>query len=885
MRKFLIAVVILSAAFVCRPASAQDRVDVIKVSSDSLVHFLRKETGEKIFFLKDSEDKALFTVSATRDALLEASFEELKGSGYTVSSYDGAWYVLADRGLVLNMPDDYFKRAGVSEANAELLRYINEQNVVASFQNKVYEVGDRTSAREGKAYVSGYVRDVSSGEPLIGVSVLDDRSGAYAMTDSYGFYKIQLQTGEHSLSFNGYSLEDMLLTVIVHTDGDLDVVMKEKVTSLKGAVISAESLSNHRTARMGLETVRMNVIKKIPSAFGETDVLKAVLTLPGVKSVGEASSGFNVRGGSVDQNLILFNDGTVFNPSHMFGVVSSFNPDVISDVELYKSSIPAEYGGRISSVLDVRGKAGNSSKIAGSLGLGMLMSNAHLEGPIGSNTTFNLGARTTYSNWLLKFIPEGSGYSGGRASFSDINLGISHKINDRNSVHAYGYWSRDRFAFSSDTTFHYSNLNFALKWRSNLSDRTSMTVTGGYDSYANQLDDYSNDYNGYLLDTRVQQFFAKLGFSSVLNDRNTLSYGLNAIRYDLNPGSLSPRNADSKIVARDLARQRGTELALYADETWNVSDKFSLEGGLRLSGFLAEAPAKFYGAPEVRLSGKYSFKDNLSLKAGFNSMSQYIHLMTNTASISPMDTWQLSTASVRPQSGWQAASGLYWTVADNTIDLSLEGYYKQMSNALDYKSGAQLSMNENLVDDLVRTRGRAYGVELMARKNLGKLNGWVSYTWSRSKLQEIEDRGIYTINGGAWYNAPHDKPHDFKLVGNYRFTHRYSISFNVDYSTGRPVTIPVGHYMYGGGVRLAYSDRNGYRVPDYFRMDLAMNIEPSHYLRQLTHMSVVFGVYNITGRKNAYSVYYTTNGGAQVAGYMLSVFATQIPYINLNLKF
>lgn len=883
MRRAFIAALLL---FISALVSAQDRVDVIKVSSDSLVHYLRQETAEKIFFLKDSEDEALYTVSAPRANLLEEAFNELRGSGYTVSFYDGSWYVLADRGLVLNMPDDYFRREGVSRANAEMLRLIDDQNIVASFQNKVYEVGDRTTARSGKAYVSGYVRDVSSGEPLIGVSVQDSQSGAYSMTDSYGFYKLQLQTGEHSLSFNGYSLEDMLLTVIVHNDGVLDVVMKEKVTSLKGAVISAESLSNHRTARMGLETVRMNVIKKIPSAFGETDILKAVLTLPGVKSVGEASSGFNVRGGSVDQNLILFNDGTIFNPSHMFGVISSFNPDVISDVELYKSSIPAEYGGRISSVLDVRGKAGNSSKVTGSLGLGILMSNAHLEGPLGGeNTTFNLGARTTYSNWLMRFIPEGSGYSGGRASFSDVNLGVSHKINGRNSIHAYGYWSRDRFSFSSDTTFRYSNLNFSLKWRSTLSDRSTMTASAGYDSYANSLDDYTNDYNGYVLDTQVSQYFLRLSFSTILDKRHTLSYGLNAIRYDLNPGSLSPRGADSHVVARDLAHQRGVEFALYADDTWNLSDKLALEGGLRFSGFVSGSPSRFYGAPEVRLSGKYSFRDNLSLKAGFNSMRQYIHLITNTASISPMDTWQLSSASLRPQDGWQAATGLYWTVADNTIDLSVEGYYKNMYNSLDYKSGAQLSMNDHLSDDLVRTRGRAYGIEFMVRKNLGKLNGWASYTWSRSKMQEIEDRGISTINGGAWYNAPHDKPHDVKVVGNYRFTHRYSISFNVDYSTGRPVTIPIGHYIYGDGVRLAYSDRNGYRIPDYFRLDLAMNIEPSHYLRQLTHMSIVFGVYNVTGRKNPYSVYYTTDGGVQVAGYMLSVFATQIPYININIKF
>ena len=242
-----------------------------------------------------------------------------------------------------------------------------------------------------------------------------------------------------------------------------------------------------------------------------------------------------------------------------------------------------------------------------------------------------------------------------------------------------------------------------------------------------------------------------------------------------------------------------------------------------------------------------------------------------------MDTWRLAGASMRPQEGWQAAAGLYWTVRDNTIDLSLETYYKRISRSLDYKSGAVLIMNENLAADLVETYGKAYGVELMAKKTLGKLNGWVSYTYSRSLLKEMEDRGVETINGGAWYRAPHDKPHDFKLVGNYKFTHRYSLSVNVDYSTGRPVTIPVAVYNYGGGIRLAYSTRNGYRIPDYFRMDMALNIDPGHYLRKLTHMSFTLGVYNVTGRKNPYSVYYNTLGGTSVKGYMVSVFATQIP--------
>ncbi|MBQ6045486.1 MAG: TonB-dependent receptor, partial [Bacteroidales bacterium] len=478
-----------------------------------------------------------------------------------------------------------------------------------------------------------------------------------------------------------------------------------------------------------------------------------------------------------------------------------------------------------------------------------------------------------------------SNYSGGKASFSDANIGISHRFNSKNSLHANGYWSRDGFSFSGDTTFRYSNISASLKWRSDFSDRHSMELTGGMDRYGNSHDNTFNAWEAYTLDTEVNQIFAKLRFKSLAGSSHSLLYGLNFLLYDLDPGTLTPLGEVSRIVQRSLVRQRGVEPALFAGDTWTVNDKLSLDAGVRLTGFKALDQSKLYGGPEYRVSGKYSFRPNLSVKAGFNSMRQYIHLLSNSSSISPMDAWTLSSDRIRPQTGWQAAGGLYWTISDGQIDLSLESYYKRMLHYLDYKSGATLIMNANLPDDLVETRGKAYGIEFMAKKSIGKLNGWMSYTYSRTFLQEMEDRGVQTINSGAWYPAPHDKPHDFKLVGNYKFTHRYSLSVNVDYSTGRPVTIPVGKYIYGGGTRLAYSERNGYRIPDYFRMDLAMNIEPSHYLRQLTHMSVTFGVYNVTGRKNAYSVYYNTAGGSKVSGHMISVFAVPVPYINLNLKF
>ena len=875
----------LAALLLSVLASAQPKADTLyRVSADSLIRHLRSSYGLKVYAEKDTSDNRDYIVRAPREEFPGRAFKALEEAGYIITDYDGGHYVLRNMGFNTGLPFGFFQKEEKADDGA-LLKYAGEQAVSTTFQNKIYEIGDRGPIRSGKAAVSGCVRDVKTGEPITGVSVYDDK-GAYAITDAGGFYRIMLPYGENRLNFSGYSLEDMKFDLIVFDQGGFDVNMKERVFALTGAVVTSEGLSRHRVSKMGIETVRANVIKNVPVAFGEADLIKVVMTLPGVKTVGEASNGFNVRGGSTDQNLILFNNGTIYNPNHAFGILSAFNTDVISDVELYKSSIPVEYGGRISSVLEIRSREGNSKKFAGSLGLGLLTSRLHLEGPLSRSgkTTFILGARTTYSDWLLGLLPKNSNYANGTATFGDINLGISHKLNTANSLQAYGYWSADRFRFSNDTSFRYRNASFSLKWRSNFSDRHSAVTVAGYDSYAYHIDDTFEPPTSYRLSSGIDQAYVKSTFKSALSDRHNLTYGLGTTYYRLNAGTVSTLGDESLVIPRALPLENALESALFAGDAWTLNDRISFDAGVRLSHFASLDDGTTYLNPELRLSGKYSFNDHFSWKAGFNTMHQYIQKISDCVNISPTDTWKLCNADIQPQNGWQAATGLYATVAKNTLDLTMEAYYKHVDHFVDYRSGAQLVMNPKLADELVNTECRAWGVELMARRNVGKINGWVSYTYSRSMQRATEDDGLQTINGGRWYASSFDKPHDFKLVGNYKLTHRYSISANLDYSTGRPVTIPVSKYYYSGAYRLQYSERNGYRIPDYFRLDLAMNIEPGHYLKQLTHMSVTFGVYNVTGRKNAYSVYYTSDENL-VKGHMLSVLATQIPYINLNLKF
>lgn len=848
--------------------------------NSSLVNYFSKQENYytiengKVVKLKRSAWRRALSLPASGDSFFDGKKGLWKG---TIAAAEVPFEDLkiSSEGL----PDGYF-----SENTENTAETVFSTNVNVSYRNKIYVVGSGNG--DGKVRVSGRVTDMETSEPLQGVVIFDENTSTYVRSDKDGMYSILLPSGENSIHFSFDAKEEISLKVDLRSDGSLNIELPDKIEVLKASVVSAESMANHRTASMGVEAVNVYIVNKIPSAFGEGDILKAVFTLPGVKTVGEASGGFNVRGGSQDQNLILFNGNTIYNPSHLFGIFSAFNPDIVDNVELYKSSIPAQYGGRISSVLTVESKDGSTEKVNGSVGIGLLTGRLHLEGPIGRNrkTSFIVGARTTYSDWLLGLLPKDSYYSGGSAGFTDVNAGITHRFNSENTLQLNGYFATDRFRFSGDTTFRYTNINASAHFRHREADGKGYSIRAGYDEYNNSTGIHDWSQGAFDLDTYIRQVFLRTNFVSPAGD-HLLSYGLDAVGYAMDPGIMRPYGEESGIAGRTLKREFAVEPALYVSDTWHIGEQFSLEGGLRLSSFLFINPSKFYIGPEIRLSARYSPVNNLSIKAGFNTMRQYIHLISNTSSVSPMDTWKLSDSSIAPTTGWQAAAGVYWTHMDTGIDFSLEGYWKQMSNCLDYRPGATLSMNENLSQDLLPVYGRAYGVEAMVKKTTGKITGWLSYCYSRSHYREMEERGYETLSGGSWYNAPYDKPHEFKMVANWAITHRYSLSANLEYSTGRPVTVPVGKYQLGGTYRLAYSQRNGYRIPDYFRLDLAFNIDPGHKKKQWIHPTFTFGVYNVTGRKNPYSVFFKADASGYVKGYMLSVFATQIPYVNVNLLF
>lgn len=778
----------------------------------------------------------------------------------------------------IGLPEGYFRE--VLEDTVQVVYDTPAQQT--TYKNKIYVVGEGDA--KGSVTVKGHVKDLETDLPLPEVLIYDELTKTYVRTDAKGAYSIQLPGGENILHFSYEGKEALDLQVDLRGSGVLDITMTEQVTLLQEAVISANSMQQHRTTSMGLETVNIKTVGKIPSAFGEGDVMKAVLTLPGVKTVGEASGGFNVRGGAADENLILFNENTIYNPSHLFGIFSSFNPDIVENVELYKSSIPAEYGGRLSSVMKVSSREGDPARIHAALGIGLLTSRAQLEGPlVKGKTTFVLGGRTTYSNWILNRLPKNSSYSGAQAGFYDINAGITHRFSPKDALSVSFYLAQDRFTLEDNVTNRYGNINASVIFRHRDAGASSWLVAAGYDRYTNLTGDHSWDHGAYDLTTRINQAFAK-GWWKKSFGKHEIGAGGQVTAYFMEPGIMEPYGAISRASGH-LPAEQALEPSLHVSDLFTLSHELSLEAGVRLLGFISAGDGKNYWGPELRLAGKYSPLETLSFKAAFNTMRQNIHLISNTSGISPMDTWKLSDANIRPTTAWQGSAGVYWTFVDWGLDVSAETYWKQSRQALDYLPGAKLSMNERLFEDLIPIHTRSYGVELMIKKPAGKLTGWISYSYSRARFREMEDRGNATIAGGDWYNAPYDKPHEFKLVGNWAITRRYSISVNVDYSTGRPVTVPIGRYYLKDAFRIAYSERNVHRIPDYFRVDLALNIDPGHYLKALAHSSITIGVYNVLGRKNPYSVYFRTNESGQVEGHMLSVFATQVPYINLNFLF
>ena len=881
-------------------SASTDSIDVI-----SLMEQVEKSTSYKIY---TDISKPFMVKKQDGEVSLEQLENALEGTFWRVNVYGNKVFVIRNLNLQTVLPKAWTEAGSVETRSVSIAEALTSEN-------KIYDIGDKfRPSKSGRVKLTGKVIDFKTNTPVVGVHVVHREPWIATTTNVDGYFEMELSSGHHMLEFQGMGIKNTRRQLMLYTDADVCIELEEQDMLLDEVVVTEGRVETVKSTVLGMEKITPSLLKNIPTAMGEVDVLKMVQALPGVKTVGEASSGFNVRGGSTDQNLMLLNGGTIYNPTHLFGFFTAFNSDMVSDVEIYKSSIPSQYGGRISSVLNIKGKEANKEKFVGVAGIGLLTSKLNLEIPLWKKrTSLLLSGRTTYSDWLLGLLPEKSGYKDGRAGFYDIGATLSHTFDAKNKMNIYGYYSRDRFSFNENEKYGYGNMNLSMHWRSIFNDRLTGNFSVGYDHYDYRNDESADSVQAARLSFGIDQFFAKANFNLNL-EKHKLNFGLSTLFYNVSSGTYEPLGKASLVAYDELQKDKALESAFYLGEEWEIGPRISLNAGIRYTIFNALGPRNYYAyqpgslpsestvvdtvrvtgnkvlktyhGPEFRLSGRYAFNDDLSVKVGFNTMRQYVHKVSNTSVMSPTDTWKLSDMNIKPQQGWQLAGGFYYHTPNRGWELSLEGYYKKMKDYLDYRSGAKLLMNHHLETDVINTEGYAYGVELEIKKPQGKLNGWASYTYSRTFLRQNDKRISRPVNGGDWYPTEYDKPHDFKFVGNYKFTRRYSLSLNVDYSTGRPTTIPAGQYYDQklGTYQTYYTDRNSYRVPDYFRMDLSFNVEASHHLTLATHSSISFGIYNLTGRKNVYSIYYVVEN-RKIQGYKMSIFGAPIPFVTYNIKF
>lgn len=768
-----------------------------------------------------------------------------------------------------------------------------------------------------KFTLSGVIKDAKSNETLIGVNVFIPEIKAGTTTNEYGFYSITIPKGTYhvQISYLGYALSEQQITLDQNTKSNFSLNSNEE--QLEEVVITDErKATNIRKAEMSVNKLSMATIKKMPVVMGETDVLKSILMLPGVTNAGEGASGFNVRGGAADQNLILLDEASIFNSSHVFGFFSVFNPDAIKDMKLYKGGIPARYGGRASSVLDIYQKDGNSKDFHMNGGIGLISSRLLAEGPIVKDRgSFLLGGRTSYAHLFLKLSDNKN-----VAYFYDLNAKLSYKLSENNSLYLSSYFGRDVFSLDKRFKNTYGNTTVNLRWNHLFSDKLFSNLSLIYSDYYYGLD---LDFVGFKWDSGIKNYNLKYDFKNYISDNFKLNYGANAMYYDFNPGTVTPLNDASGINPDQLQKKKAFEPALYLDAEHDISKRISLSYGLRFSMFyrLGQSTVNtyannqpvvfnhelqvyekatptgtvFYDSSktiadfnnlEPRASVAFQLNDNQSIKASYNRLVQYLQLVSNTSSPTPLDVWTPSDNFIKPQKTDQVALGYFRNFKDNEYSLETETFFKKVKNRMDYIDGADLIANDAIEQVILNGEMRSYGLEILLRKNEGRLNGWVSYTLSKSQQRTPgRDASETGINNGDWYNSGYDKTHNLAVTGNYEYTKKWSFGANFALQSGQPGTFPNGSYQYQGLTVANYGERNGDRLPTYHHLDLSATYTPKPTKKKGWQSEWVFSIYNIYNRKNAASINFkqNTETGTNEA-LRLSIFGV-VPGISYNFKF
>lgn len=750
--------------------------------------------------------------------------------------------------------------------------------------------------------LSGTVRDAATGETLIGASVkIESSKGRLGTaTNAYGFYSLTGTEGDYTLTVSYISYQPVTKTINLNKNTILNLELQAGA-ELKEVVVRAGERKNEnvRSAQMGVEQLDMKMLDNIPVLFGEKDVLKTIQLLPGVKSGGEGNTGFFVRGGASDQNLILLDEATVYNSSHLLGFFSTFNSDAIKNVELYKGGMPAQYGGRLSSVLDVKMDDGNNKQFSMQGGLGLISSRLKLEGPlVKGKSSFMISGRRTYIDFLLKASPD-TAIKGNTLNFYDLNAKVNYKFDDKNTVYLSGYFGQDNIGIKDLFENDWGNTTGTLRWNHIFNSRLFSNTSLIFNKY-NYTIKLLDDVNNFTATSLIRDYNIKQDFQ-YFNNAHTLRFGLQATHHRIAPSDITT-SPGSSFNPVSIENRYGVETSGYVSDEYVVSSHLNLLYGMRVSLFSLLGPGNFnsynadgsiasstnYGSGKVvrnyfnlepRFSASYVFNDENSVKASYNRNTQNIHILSNSGSSSPTDQYVMSSNNIRPEIADQVALGYFKNIKDNTYEFSGEVYYKTMQNQIEYKNAARLIANANVESQLLFGKGRAYGLELYAKKRTGKLNGWISYTLSRT------ERKFEGLNNGNYFAARQDRTHDLALVGIYKVGKRWTLSGNYIYSTGNAVTYPAGKYQVGGLTTFFYTERNANRLPYTSRLDLSATLEGKDTGKRF-HSSWSFGLYNALNRKNPYSIDFQDVPGdpTRTEAVQTALFGI-IPSVTWNFKF
>jgi hypothetical protein len=771
-----------------------------------------------------------------------------------------------------------------------------------------------------KQTLSGYIKDGSNGEELIGAALYIPSLSTGVTTNLYGFYSISLPAGTYEVVFSFVGFNTQVRTVELTNSKTLNIELNTTNVQLSEFEVSSEREDHNITSvEMSVEKLEIKTVRKIPQFMGEVDIIRSLQLLPGVSTVGEGAMGFNVRGGNIDQNLILLDEAPVFNSSHLFGFFSVFNADAVKDFKLYKGGIPAKYGGRLSSVLDVRQIEGNTKEFHGSAGIGLISSRLMLEGPIVKDkASFMIAGRRSY---IDLFFPLFEDLKGNQFYFYDLNAKINYKLGERDRLFLSGYFGDDVFVFGDAFKARWGNGSGSLRWNHLFNDKLFANTTLIYSNYNYSLG-VPTGVQAFNWQSTIQNYNIKADFSYFLNPSNTIEFGVNALFYTFDPGSAKGTSDESIFNEVGVERKRGFEPAIYVSNEQKFGDKFTVQYGLRYSMFVNYGPQTVYqyenGIPdskdnivdtlvygkgeiiktysglegfEPRLAMNYTLDSRNALKASYNRTRQYIHLISNTTAATPIDVWAPADSYIKPSTVDQIAVGYFRNFSENTYQFSVEGFYKWYYDVLDYRDGAELLINPQLETQLLSGDGLAYGMEFMLKKVKGQFTGWLSYTLSRS------ERTVEGINNDEAFPTNWDKTHDFSAVASYDINDKWNISANFAYMTGRPITYPDSRYEFDGIIVPNYSNRNGARTPDYHRLDFsATYTKPKDKGKKVFfvfkkpkdwHSVWVFSVYNVYNRKNPYSVFFRQNeDNPQITeAVQLSIFGSVIPAVTYNFKF